>query len=269
MSTLRRLTYAVARRAVRRAPPAVREVGLALGARAVDGPALLPGPPPGPVLVVAPHPDDESIGCGGAIARHVDRGDAVTVLVATSGEATAGGALRRGALGPAREGECRAACATLGTREPVFARLPDGALSDHVDDLAAVIASVGAGCAAVYVPAVVDPHRDHRAANRALAAAGLDADVYGYEVWSPAAVDVVLDVTRVYPRKEAALRCYVVALDSVDYVRTAGGLAVYRSAAGGLGGQGFAEGFVRCSAAEHAALTARACEDGSPPVPRR
>lgn len=261
MSTLRRLTYGAARRAVRRAPPAVREVGLALGARAVDGPALLPGPPPGPVLVLAPHPDDESIGCGGAIARHVDRGDAVTVLVATSGEATAGGPARHGALGPAREAECRAACATLGSREPVFARLPDGALSDHVDELAAVIRDLGTRCAVVYVPAVLDPHRDHRAANRALATAGLSADVYGYEVWSPAPVDVVLDVTQVYPRKEAALRCYAVALDSVDYVRTAGGLAAYRSAVGGLGGQGFAEGFVRCNAAEHAALTARACQD--------
>lgn len=253
---MRRVLHQAARRVARGVPPAVREVGLALAARAVDGPALLPGAPPGPVLVVAPHPDDETIGCGGALARHGDRGDAVTVLVATSGEATGGGAA--GGVGAAREAECRKACAALGVAEPVFARLPDGALADHVDELSAVIAGYGRGCAVVYVPSVLDPHRDHRAANAALAAAGLPADVYGYEVWSPAPADVLLDVTAVYHRKEAALRCYTIALQSVDYVRSAAGLAAYRSAAGGLGGSGFAEGFVRLTAAEHAALAARA-----------
>ncbi|HEY2882259.1 MAG TPA: PIG-L deacetylase family protein, partial [Pirellulales bacterium] len=37
------------------------------------------------VLVVAPHPDDEVLGCGGAMARHVATGDEVHVLVMTRG----------------------------------------------------------------------------------------------------------------------------------------------------------------------------------------
>ena len=37
------------------------------------------------VLVLAPHPDDEVLGCGGTICRHVAAGDSVTVLVATRG----------------------------------------------------------------------------------------------------------------------------------------------------------------------------------------
>jgi N-acetylglucosamine malate deacetylase 1 len=69
---------------------------------------------------------------------------------------------------------------------------------------------------------------------------------------------VLVDVGRVFDRKEAALRCYVTALESVDYVRTATGLAAYRSASGGMGGRGYAEGFVRLSATEHAELVHRA-----------
>lgn len=255
-SGLRRLAHRAARRVARRVPRAVREVGLALASRAVDGPALLPGPPPGPVLVVAAHPDDETIGCGGAMARHADRGDPVTVLVATCGEATSG-ATTGGRAARARQEECRAACAVLGVDAPVLLDLPDGALASRGADLVAAIVRYGRGAATVYAPCLLDPHRDHRAVNLAVARAALAADVYGYEVWAPGPVDVLLDVTDVHERKEAALRCYTTALQSVDYVRTAGGLAAYRSAAGGLGGQGFAEGFLRLPAAEHAALSGR------------
>ena len=38
------------------------------------------------VLVVAPHPDDEVLGCGGTIARHADAGDQVHVLIMTKGD---------------------------------------------------------------------------------------------------------------------------------------------------------------------------------------
>jgi N-acetylglucosamine malate deacetylase 1 len=253
---LRRQLHSVARRASRRVPPAVREVGLALAAGTVDGPALLPGPPPGPVLVLAPHPDDETIGAGGAVARHVDAGDDVTVVVATSGERTSGG---RGDVGATRESECVAACQALGVeRPPVFLRIPDGGISAHVDQLALELRNRAGGAAVVYAPSVLDPHRDHRAANVGLLRAELDAEVLGYEVWSPAPVDVLIDVGSVFARKEAALRCYATALESVDYVRSSTGLAAYRSAAGGMGGAGYAEGFVRLSAAEHAVLVQRA-----------
>ena len=37
------------------------------------------------VLVIAAHPDDEVLGCGGTIARHADAGDQVQVLIVAEG----------------------------------------------------------------------------------------------------------------------------------------------------------------------------------------
>lgn len=39
------------------------------------------------ILIIAPHPDDEILGCGGIIAKNVDRGNEVYVAVVTSGQA--------------------------------------------------------------------------------------------------------------------------------------------------------------------------------------
>lgn len=251
-ATPRRTVHRLAGAARRRLPTPVVETAFGLAARAVDGPALLPGPPPGPVVCIAPHPDDETIGCGGALARHAERGDAVTVLVATSGERSQADSTD---LAARREAEVVEACVSLGLPDPpVLLRLPDGDLSNHVDGLAARIAEAAASAATVYVPSLLDPHGDHLAANRAVARAGLDAQVFGYEVWSPAPVDALLEVTRVFPRKERALAGYATARRRVDYLRTARGLAAYRSSGGGLGGSGYAEGFLTLPASRHAAL---------------
>src|SRR5258706_3541998 len=75
------------------------------------------------LLVLAPHPDDEVIGCGGLVALHLREGRKVHVAVATDG-AQAG-------VAPQRESESRAALALLGAVTIEFLRFPDRQLSRH------------------------------------------------------------------------------------------------------------------------------------------
>ena len=75
----------------------------------------------GPLLVIAPHPDDELIACGGMLAAHAARGDAVRVLVLTR-DADA-------VVAKQREGECEAGLRSLGVEEVRFLDHADGALA--------------------------------------------------------------------------------------------------------------------------------------------
>lgn len=149
------------------------------------------------VVVVAAHPDDETLGAGGLIATAHAHGIPVSVLVLTDGEASHPDTP---SLAEARRAETLAALAALGERITVrFAGLPDGGLREHRTEVRAAIADVvGEGPAArtlVAVPWWGDGHRDHRIAGEAaLALRASGADVVGYPIWmwhwsSPDAVD--------------------------------------------------------------------------------
>jgi Uncharacterized proteins, LmbE homologs len=127
---------------------------------------------PETVVVVAAHPDDEVLGCGATIARHVDRGDEVHVVI------VAEGATSRDDHCPddtARlvEAACHAAAA-LGVSNPTFLGLPDNRLDSL--DLLAVIKPIEA-VLKTYRPTVVYTHHpgdlniDHSVVHRATATA--------------------------------------------------------------------------------------------------
>src|SRR5258705_375148 len=80
------------------------------------------------VIVLAAHPDDETAGCGGVMALLADRGAAIDVAIATSGEGTIGADLDATEVAHRREEEARRACALLGARPPRFLSHPDGDL---------------------------------------------------------------------------------------------------------------------------------------------
>ncbi len=84
------------------------------------------GGPAKRVLVISPHPDDESIGCGGAIRDHVLRGARVRVVFLTSGEKGGHGRSAEETI-RIREAEATAATEVLGVEKIEFWREPDGA----------------------------------------------------------------------------------------------------------------------------------------------
>lgn len=204
------------------------------------------------VLVVAPHPDDEAIGCGGALALHADSGDHVQVVFLTSGEL----GLRHLPSEEAwrvREGEAEKAAAVLGISDVSFLRRPDWLLTD---DLEAVISDLGRVVAhhqpdRVFVPHEHESHPDHQAAFAAMVSAAARCGLAStallrYEVWTPLAeFDMVEDISEVMPRKLQAITCYASQLSGYDYLQAATGLSLYRGALAAR--RPYAEVFDRCS----------------------
>jgi LmbE family N-acetylglucosaminyl deacetylase len=155
--------------------------------------------------VIAPHPDDESLGCGGMIAEACRRGMPPDVVVLTDGAASHPGssAYPPALLALIRKRETRRAMACLGlpAHKLHFLNVPDGAtphdeagLADIVRDLCAVVAD----CDTLLVTWRHDPHCDHLAAYLAVRAAAdiLSARVLEYPVWGlTLADDVVLPPT--------------------------------------------------------------------------
>ncbi|MDE6670046.1 MAG: PIG-L family deacetylase, partial [Muribaculaceae bacterium] len=80
------------------------------------------------VMIVAPHPDDETFGAGGYICSLLAHGSKVRVVVLSSGGRSLGDSFDNAEVGRQRENLCRRATSVLGLEEDdvVFLRQPDG-----------------------------------------------------------------------------------------------------------------------------------------------
>lgn len=173
--------------------------------------------PPGPVLVVAPHPDDEIIGCGGAIALHRRRGDEVHVALVSGGEA--------GGDADVRLSESRKAVARLGSTEVTCLGATDGAVADDTG-VAARIRRVVERVApsVVYAPSPFEMHPDHVATldAAAVALAGRDdLSLLLFEVNAECMASFLLDITPVHQAKREALTVFASQRGLIDIVEKA------------------------------------------------
>lgn len=191
------------------------------------------------VLVIAPHPDDECIGPGGAVCRHVQRGDPVHAVFLTSGELGLKHLLREQAW-TIREREARAAAKVLRLASTQFLRLPDWMMGEDVPAVVSALRPVLNQLAPdlVYLPHPNEWHPDHKAClpavREALAGATKAPPLLGYEVWTPLAeYQHVENISDVMPTKLRALRKHQSQIAGWDYVRAVRGLNSFRGAMAG------------------------------------
>jgi LmbE family N-acetylglucosaminyl deacetylase len=153
----------------------------------------------GGLVVVAPHPDDESLGCGGLIAAARAGGCPVRVLIVSDGTGShpASKAYPKARLRDLRENEARQAVKELGLdpeRDIEFLRLPDrfvpgdGPFAEKAIERI-VVSAQEVGAAAFFVSWRNDPHCDHQASYRLARAAQCrltEVKLFEYTIWGAA-----------------------------------------------------------------------------------
>jgi LmbE family N-acetylglucosaminyl deacetylase len=149
------------------------------------------------ILVVASHPDDETLGCGGLVSLLAQNGAAFYIVFVTDGSASHrnSSAWPSARLAAQREQEARIALARLGIENAsrLFLRLPDanmpGPGTPAWDSAVAAVSDILQRFAPelVLLPWRRDPHCDHRASwllsQHALRRASVHPDMLEYAIW--------------------------------------------------------------------------------------
>lgn len=207
------------------------------------------------ILILSPHPDDESIGCGGTIRKHIVQKDIVEIIFLTSGEKGDPQNYTAFEMMKIREKEARAAAKTLGVKKIEFWREPDGALcvtkklSNHIySKLLKFRPNI------IYVTHDKEIHPDHRAAAQATreglslflkSKASLEKPVIlMYEVWTPIReIDQMVDISPYIGIKLAAIKSHASQCGLLKYHEAALALNRYRGEMYSWPGGDYAEVF--------------------------
>lgn len=185
-------------------------------------------------LVIAPHPDDESIGCGGCIIKHVRHGSRVKVIFLTDGQKGDFDNIFGDGYTEKRLDSAVRALTALGVKEYEFLRFEDRGLYQVRDRVFSrtrrIVDAFRPGI--IYVTSPYEANPDHRAAAYAgtelFSATGIDTAFY--EVLVPLYPNVLVNITEEYRIKEAAIKCYDTELHYNDYLYRVEGLNRMRTA---------------------------------------
>lgn len=187
------------------------------------------------VLVIAAHPDDELLGCGGTVALHTRAGDEVTSVIVCEGES-----LRYGPNGVGQKDHIRMAAATLGVQDVRTLGFPDQkletiTLTDLITPLEKIVAEVQP--TTVYCQYGYDINRDHQILFKALLVAVrptvscirsvLAFDTASSTEWAyprTFTADTWVDISSTLDAKIAAMACYESEVRDYPHPRSLGAL---------------------------------------------
>lgn len=211
------------------------------------------------VLVLAPHMDDEVIGCGGSLIKHSEAGNSIDIIYFTNGSHFVSDMELRKQKTANRLSEAKRVCGELGMKYHMLdiddrsLTYNETLLKNVVDLLIEISPDI------VYVPHKKEGDREHRIVHKIFCEANwLASDVFfiekgkkrecpklvlEYEVWTPLTeIDLYEDITDYMDKKMDLISYYESQIMFTDYAEAARGLNVYRGTIG-KGKKSYAEAF--------------------------
>lgn len=185
-------------------------------------------------VVLAPHPDDETIGMGGCLTLLREGGKEIKVVVLTEGEKADPNKTDLRRYASVRRREALRAFRVLGITDYEFLGFRDRELAGNIHgverELTRIVSSFGPDT--IYGPSPIELHPDHRMTAELMLS--LRREISGtrfvfYEITTPLRPNVLVDITRTFRKKRKALKCYRSQLRITDYLRLIEGLNIYRT----------------------------------------
>ena len=185
------------------------------------------------ILIVAPHPDDESIGCGGIICLYHKQ---VDVLLVTDGYNPQ---LNNRETAGIRQKEFHKAMETAGVHECFLLHIPEHEIRHNRAQFKRVDVK---SYDHIFVPNRYEQHQDHIAVYQTVKKlAGRNARLYEYEVWTTIRdPNIIVDIGSAVEEKRGLIACHASQVKELDYDALAIGLNAYR---GRVHGREYAEAF--------------------------
>jgi len=184
------------------------------------------------LVVLAPHSDDESIGCGGLLTRFAAQIDVVCLTNGAKGDPS----MPRDILIATREQELRVALSLAGVQNITFLGLEDQGLADNQQGFSQL--DVGSADW-IFLPNFLDQHPDHKAVTsqlqRLLRDKGYSPQlkIAFYEIWGALPVwNAYIELDAItWQQKEAMISSFQSQIKQIDYASRIYGLHVYRGIA--------------------------------------
>lgn len=163
------------------------------------------------VLVLAPHPDDEALGCSGTLILLNRRGVTSTIFFITNGEKLY--QKPSSEIGEKRKQEGCTISQMLGCREPLFLNFPDGEIERYTDEIYDTLYGLirATNPDIVFAPSPIDYHADHIATSRIALKLLRNINtikVLFYEIYSTIRFNYLIDITEVAEQKKRIISAY-------------------------------------------------------------
>lgn len=183
------------------------------------------------ILVVAPHPDDESIGCGGLLIKYGQQCDVLLITDGRKGYASCD-KVDEDKLAAEREAELKKSCEIANVKNVFCLKIHDGEGPKNKKTIREFDIK---GYDFIFVPNHNERQIDHsyllgvfkKMRNRQKKS----IKIFEYEVWSPLASPTdVLNISDIIKKKEKMVSQFVTQIKYVDYVALTLSLNRYRGA---------------------------------------
>jgi len=206
------------------------------------------------VIVLAPHMDDEIIGCGGTIHKYAKNNIPVSVVYTTLSNKDLFNKIPAIELNKIRIEEAKRSSRILGIQNTYHLNNNDSSDEQWHDDSSELLSILNSEKPdLVLLPFYTDSHNDHIKTNylfKNCVLKGFSSNVAAYEVWSPMIMpSVIINITQEMDNKLLAINEHKSQLKYLQYDKMCIGLNQYRSAFIPFPGLNFAEAFY-CDTAE-------------------